>query len=122
MLRMQTIRNTFFLLAYSASVCAGWSQEVIQPTNIQFLDFSSEASIDPFAIKISQSSPASNSKVSEIVQKPVTTLDPIIAWRQSFSRLETSGFYNARYPMIIYYPVPVYYPIYYPVYAPYYFN
>lgn len=118
----QSLIGVLFLLALSVTTHANWSQEIIQTSNVQFLDFSSQVNADPFAIKIEKSLVPRESDKTVVFSSPNIGLDPIAAWAQSYGHLPmNSGFAN-YYPIVIYYPVPIYYPLYYPFYTPYYFN
>ena len=122
MLRGQSLITIVFLLASSVSVHADWSQEIIQTTNVQFLDFSSEVNTDPFAIKIDPKTQTSDGEIVAVVNSQMTDLDPILAWGKAYGRQADRDIFGARYPIVVYYPIPIYYPVFYPVYAPYYFN
>ena len=122
MLRGQSLITIVFLLASSVGVHADWSQEIIQTTNVQFLDFSSEVNTDPFAIKIDPKTQTSDGEIVAVVNSQMTDLDPILAWGKAYGRQADRGIFGARYPIVVYYPIPIYYPVFYPVYVPYYFN
>jgi len=111
-----------FFLSFSVTTQANWSQEIIQTGNVQFLDFSAQDNLDPFAIKVEK--PVIPKEVEGVVAfvSPSIGIDPIAAWAQSYGQQTTTRSFANYYPIVIYYPVPVYYPIYYPVYTPYYFN
>ena len=111
-----------FFLAFSITAQANWSQEIIQTGNVQFLDFSVQGNGDPFAIKVEK--PVTPREVEKVVafKSPSIGIDPIAAWAQSYGQLAMNRGFANYYPIVIYYPVPIYYPVYYPVYTPYYFN
>lgn len=111
-----------FFLSFSVTTQANWPQEIIQTGNVQFLDFSVQDNADPFAIKVEKLvTPREGEKVATF-SSPGVGIDPIAAWAQSYGQQATSASFANYYPIVIYYPVPIYYPIYYPVYMPYYFN
>ncbi len=118
----QSLLTALFLLAFSVTSQAGWPQEIIQTGNVQFLDFSAQDNSDPFAIKVEK--PVTPREVEKVVafSSPSIGMDPIAAWAKSYGHLPISSGFGNYYPIVIYYPVPIYYPIYYPAYTPYYFN
>jgi hypothetical protein len=122
MFNKQPFISLFFLLALNFNAHANWSQEVIQEANVQFLDFSSEVNADPFAVEVDTQIQSSDGEIGVVVNNSITGFDPILAWGKSYGYPVESGVFSAGYPIVIYYPIPVYYPVFYPVYAPYYFN
>ncbi|MCS5591433.1 MAG: hypothetical protein NZ775_02790 [Gammaproteobacteria bacterium] len=118
----QSLMSILFLLAYSVTAHANWPQEIIQTANVQFLDFSVQDNVDPFAIKIEQQPTPINSEQVVVINNSNNGLDPILAWAQYYVRPTMSSGFGSHYPMVIYYPIPIYYPVFYPIYTPYYFN
>jgi len=118
----KSLLTALLLLAFSTTTQANWSQEIIQTGNVQFLDFSAQDNSDPFAIKPEK--PVTPREVEKGAAFASTSvgIDPIAAWVQSYGQQVMSRGFANYYPIVIYYPVPIYYPIYYPVYTPYYFN
>jgi len=111
-----------FFLAFSITTQANWSQEIIQTGNVQFLDFSVQDNADPFAIKIEKPITLRGVEKVAVFTSPSIGIDPIAAWAQSYGQQTMNRGFSNYYPIVIYYPVPIFYPIYYPIYTPYYFN
>lgn len=122
MLSKRSLITVLFFLAFSVTTQANWSQEIIQTGNVQFLDFSAQDNVDPFAIKVEKSGTPREVEKVVAFKSPSIGIDPITAWAQSYGQQVTSRGFSNYYPIVIYYPVPIYYPIYYSVYTPYYFN
>ena len=118
----QSLISALFFVALSTAAQANWSQEIIQAGNVQFLDFSIQENTDPFAIKVEKQMTSKEREKGVVYRSSGIGVDPIMAWAQSYGHPPTNNGFSNYYPIVIYYPVPIYYPIYYPVYTPYYFN
>ena len=116
----QSLIGILFLLAFSFTAQANWSQEVIQTGNVQFLDFNTQDNADPFAIEAEKPLASKENDKAVVFSNP--SIDLITAWAQSYGYLPMSSGFANYHPIVIFYPVPIYYPVYYPVYTPYYFN